>query len=298
MTRRLKPLWLIPVLAGSVVLAVAAPARGQLTPYDPYADSQERPAPVAADGTIQWGVFYKSAAVQSAYQRLWNLGACRGTNKVITGPVNRNKMIIDRLPEADFEGTVVAVTGDLAGGLVAFAEGQAGATAEPLVAQLHPAGVTRLRVSGRVPAAVLRPGLVLRLVAEVDERGRAAAPLVAFEVVTPPADFKPDPVRPGVRETIVGTVKRIHKDVLTLEVPAGTVRRLTFKVAADAVATLDAGRLDLVSAGDALHVTGRLWTGDGALGAGTVFVSEVTITKPPLPGEVALPAAAGVAARP
>jgi hypothetical protein len=298
MTRRLKPLWLIPVLAGSVVLAVAGPARGQLTPYDPYADSQERPAPVAPDGTIQWGVFYKSAAVQSAYQRLWNLGACRGTNKAITEPVNRNKMIIDRLPEADFEGTVVAVTGDLAGGLVAFAEGQAGATAEPLVAQLHPAGVTRLRVSGRVPAAVLRPGLALRLVAEIDERGRAAAPLAAFEVVTPPADFKPDPVRPGVRETIVGTVTRIHKDVLTLEGPAGTVRRLTFKVAPDAVATLDAGRLDLVAAGDAVHVTGRLWTGDGALGAGTVFVSEVTITKPPLPGEVALPAAVGVAARP
>ena len=131
MTRRLKPLWLIPVLAGSVVLAVAAPARGQLTPYDPYADSQERPAPVAADGTIQWGVFYKSAAVQSAYQRLWNLGACRGTNKVITEPVNRNKMIIDRLPEADFEGTVVAVTGDLAGGRDAAAGEWPGAGGRP-----------------------------------------------------------------------------------------------------------------------------------------------------------------------
>jgi hypothetical protein len=295
---RLKPLFVVPVLVVPVVLGGAAPARGQLTPYDPYADSQEAPAPLAPDGTVQWGVFYKSAAVQSAYQRLWNLGACRGTNKAITEPVNRNKMIIDRLPEADFEGAVVAVTGGLAGGLVAFTEGQAGATAEPLVAQLHPAGVTRLRVSGRVPAAVLRPGLVLRLVAEVDERGRAAAPLAAFEVVTPPADFKPDPVRPGVRETIVGTVKRIHKDVLTLEVPAGTVRRLTFTVSPVALATLDAARLDLVAAGDAIHVTGRLWAGEGALGAGTVFVSDVTITKPPLPGEVAVPAAAGVAARP
>jgi hypothetical protein len=304
MIRRPKPPFVLSVLVVPVVLAVAAPARGQLTPYNPYADSQEAPAPLAADGTVQWGVFYKSTAVQSAYQRLWNLGACRGTNKVITEPVNRNKMIIDRLPEADFQGTVVAASGGLAGGLVAFAEGhaiaggQVGVTAEPFVAQLHPAGVTRLRVSGRVPAAVLRPGLVLRLVAEVDERGRAAEPLAAFEVVTPPTDFKPDPVRPGVRETIVGTVKRIHKGVLTLEVPAGTVRRLNFTVSPDAVATLDAARLDLVAAGDAITVTGRLWAGDGAMGAGTVFVSDVTITKPPLPGEVALPAAAGVAARP
>jgi hypothetical protein len=304
MIRRLNPLFAVPVLIVPLLLVMATPARGQLTPYNPYADSQEAPAPLAADGTVQWGVFYKSNSVQSAYQRLWNLGACRGTNKAITEPVNRNKMIIDRLPEADFQGTVVAATGGLAGGLVAFSEGHAvaaghaGATAEPLVAQLHPAGVTRLRVTGRVPAAVLRPGLVLRLVAEVDERGRAAAPLTAFEVVTPQADFKPDPVRPRVREMIVGTVKRIHKDVVTLEVPAGTVRRLTFTISPDAVATVDAARLDLVAAGDAITVTGRLWAGEGAMGAGTVFVSDVTITKPALPGEVALPAAAGIAARP
>jgi hypothetical protein len=298
MIRRSKSPFVVSALVLPALLVVVAPARGQVTPYDPYADSHEPLAPVAADGTVQWGVFYKSAAVQSAYQRLWNLGACRGTNRAITEPVNRNKMIIDRLPEADFEGTVVAASGGLAGGLVAFTERHAGPRAEPLVAQLHPAGVTRLRVSGRVPAAVLKPGLVLRLVAEVDERGRAAEPLAAFDVVTPPADFKPDPVRPGVREMIVGTVKRIHKDVLTLEVSAGAVRRLTFVISPSAVATLDASRLDLAAAGDAIHVTGRLWAGDGAMGAGTVFVSEVTITKPALPGEVTLPAAAGVAARP
>jgi hypothetical protein len=297
MIRRSKWLLVVSAIVFRALLDVV-PAHGQVTPYDPYADSHEPLAPLAADGTVQWGVFYKSAAVQSAYQRLWNLGACRGTNRAITEPVNRNKMIIDRLPEADFEGTVVATAGGLAGGLVSFTEGHAGPRAEPLVAHLHPAGVTRLRVSGRVPAAVLKPGLVLRFVAEVDERGRASEPLAAFDVVTPPAGFKPDPVRPGVRETIVGTVKRIHKDVLTLEVPAGAVRRLTFTIAPSAVATLDAGRLDLVAAGDAIHVTGRLWAGEGAMGAGTVFVSDVTITKPSLPGEVTMPSAAGVAARP
>jgi len=293
MLRHLPSLLIVPIC-----LLAAAPAHGQLTPYNPYADSQEAPAPLAADGTIQWGVFYKSAAIQSAYQRLWNLGACRGTNRAITEPVNRNKVIIDRLPESDFEGTVVATTGTLAGGLVAFTEQAAGEAGEPLVVQLHPAGVTRLRVTGRLPAAVLKPGLVVRLVAEVDERGRSADPLTAFDIVTPPADFKPDPVRPGVRGAIVAEVKRVHKDVVTLAVPVGTVRRLTVQVSPEAVATIDAARLDLVSAGDTISITGRLWGGDGAMGAGTIFASDVTITKLPPPGEVAVPAAAAVAGRP
>jgi len=293
MLRHLSSLLVVPFC-----LLAVAPARGQLTPYNPYADSQEAPAPIAADGTIQWGVFYKSAAIQSAYQRLWNLGACRGTNRAITEPVNRNKVIIDRLPEAEFEGKVVAATGTPAGGLVAFAEQAAGETGEPLVVQLHPAGVTRLRVTGRVPATVLEPGMVVRLVAEVDERGRAADPITAFDIVTPAADFKPDPVRPGVRGAIVAEVKRVHQDVVTLAVPVGPVRRLTLKVAPDAVATIDAARLDLVAAGDSISITGRLWGGDGAMGAGTIFASDVTITKLPLPGEVAVPAAAVAADRP
>jgi hypothetical protein len=293
MLRHLSSLLVVPFC-----LLAVAPARGQLTPYNPYADSQEAPAPIAADGTIQWGVFYKSAAIQSAYQRLWNLGACRGTNRAITEPVNRNKVIIDRLPEAEFEGKVVAATGTPAGGLVAFAEQAAAETGEPLVVQLHPAGVTRLRVTGRVPATVLEPGMVVRLVAEVDERGRAADPITAFDIVTPAADFKPDPVRPGVRGAIVAEVKRVHQDVVTLAVPVGPVRRLTLKVAPDAVATIDAARLDLVAAGDSISITGRLWGGDGAMGAGTIFASDVTITKLPLPGEVAVPAAAVAADRP
>lgn len=293
MVRRLPSLLVLPAL-----LLAAAPAFGQLTPYNFYADSQEAPAPLAPDGTIQWGVFYKSAAMQAAYQRLWNMGSCRGTNRAITEPVNRNKVIIDRLPEADYEGTVVAAVGTVAGGLVAFTEGPAAAGAEPLVAQLHPAGVSRLRVTGRVSATVLKPGLVVRFMAEVDEDGRAAEPITALDVVTPSADYQPDPVRPGVRGPIVAEVKRVHKGVMTLAVPVGKVRRLTVSVAPDAIATLDAARLDLAAPGDTVSITGRLWGGDGAMGAGTVFASDVTITKPALPGEVAAPAAAVVIDRP
>lgn len=281
MTRRAQTLL---ILAAAFA---AGPVRAQFVPYDPYADSQEAPAPLAADGTVQWGVFYKSAETQQAYLRLWNLGACRGTNRRITEPVNRNKLIVDRLPEADYEGTVVAASGSLAGGLIAFRERGAGDESEPLMVQLHPAGVSRLRVTGRSPAAVLRPGHVVRAVAEIDARGECQTPLAAFDLVTPPADFRPEPVDVGRRMALVGVVTQVRDDVLTLQVPAGRIRRLTFRLADDAVATLDAAQLDLVAAGDAVRLTGRLWAGEGSLAGGTIFASEVHVAKPPLPGEVA-----------
>jgi len=284
--------WLAAVLLGAIVPGPAAAQR-----FNPYADAEEAPPPLAADGTIQWGAFYKSAAIQQNYERLWNMGACRGTSRAITEPVKRNKLIIDRLPESEHEGVVVGAVGTLAGGMVAFHEGAALA-AQPLVAQLHPAGVTRVRVMGRVPATVLRPGLVIRLVTQVDEKGRGTDPITAFEVVTPPADFVPDPVRADTRGAVVGIVRSIHGEILTLQVAVGRIRRLTLAVDPQAIATLDAGRLDLIEPGDRIALRGRLWSGEGAMGAGTVFASETTITKPPLPGEVAAAGGVPVADRP
>jgi len=37
--------------------------------------------------------------------------------------VDDNKVVIDRLPEAEFHGTVRAMAGTLAGGLIAYSEG-------------------------------------------------------------------------------------------------------------------------------------------------------------------------------
>lgn len=91
----------------------AAPSRAQPTPFNPYADSQDSLPPVAADGTLHWGPFYKSAAIQKSYERLWSLEACRGTNKKITTPVERNTMVIDNLPEESLSGRVRATTGPL-----------------------------------------------------------------------------------------------------------------------------------------------------------------------------------------
>jgi hypothetical protein len=268
-----------------VAFLASQAAAGQ--PYNPYATPEEAPPPVAADGTIQWGVFFKSPKIQQSYERLWNLGACRNTNKAILEPVKNNKLIIDRLPESEYAGVVEGAVGTIAGGMIAFQQAPA-AGSEPLVAQLHPAGVSKLRVTGRVPGSILRPGHVVRMVTEIDAKGRGKEPVKTFEIVTPPADFKPDPVRPDARGEVVAAVKSISGNVVILHVPVGKVRRLTFEFASDSIATLDAAQVDLIAPGDSISLKGRIWSGEGSLGGGTVFASEVSVTKPALPGEVAV----------
>lgn len=264
-----------------VLVAATCPAAVGLTqpvPYDPYAESQGPLAPLAPDGTIQWGTFFKSAALQKSYERLWHLGACRGTNKAITEPVEANKVVIDRLPESDYSGVVKGVSGGNQGGVVAFVE--EGAT-EPMFAQLHPAGVSRVVVSGQGPASLLKPGMFVRVTVTVDAKGKVADPVTAFDIVTPSPGFQPDDVRPGHRDTLVGRVTQMRGKVMVLQIDAGRIRRVTCTVATDAVATLEAAQLDLVAPGDSITVRGRMWSGAGCMGAGTIFSSDVTIEKPP-----------------
>jgi len=267
-----------------IVIAVFAcggvSARAQNTPYDPYADTHDALPPVAADGTLHWGTFYKSAAIQKSYQRLWNLGACRGTNKAITTPVERNRLVIDNLPEASFTGTVREASGPLAGGMIAFTEGTGGAGAPVVVAQLHPAGVTRLAIGGRTSADALVPGVTVRFRAQVDDRGRVVDPVEMLDIVTPPADFAPDALRPGARQTIVGGILGVRQGTIVLRVDAGKIRRVTARLAPDAtVMIVDAAQMELIAPGDRLEVTGRRWSGAGAMGAGTVFASHVVVHK-------------------
>jgi len=282
-----------------VIAFWASAVPGQAAPYNPYADAQDSPPPLAADGTIHWGTFYKSAKLQQSYERLWNLGACRGSNKAITVPVAENQLVIDRLPEAEFKGVVRAVVGQAAGGMVAFDESDAtGGHAEPLVAQFHPAGVTRFQIGGRAPASILTTGMVVRIRAKVDGKGHGVEPVSSFEIVTPPVGFVPDAIRPERMETIVGTVVSIQKNLVGLRVDAGKLRRITLQLDADAIATIDAARLDLVSTGDEIKVKGRLWTGEGAMGAGTIFVSDVVVSKrPPADAAATQPGSRTVGAR-
>ena len=268
-------------LCGLVALLASLMAQpgleAQINAYNPYADSQEHLPPVAPDGTLRWGTFYKSAALQQAYERLWNLGACRGTNKAITVPVEMNKVAIDSLPEEEFRGTVIGTTGSLKGGMLAFTTTADGPI---LVAAFHPAGVSRLNVSGPLPTAALRPGQTVRLTTRVDRKGIAAEPVTKVEVITPASGSKPGGIEPDQATTVVGRLTRVHAGTLGVQVAAGRIRRLSVPLAADAVVGADAAQLDLVAPGDAVVLTGHVWRGEGCLGEGTVFASSVTVTKP------------------
>jgi len=89
-------------------------------------------------------------------------------------------------------------------------------------------------------------------------------------------------------ETIVGTIQQSRKGTLTLRVDAGKIRRVTVQVAPESpVMIVDAAQLELIAPGDKLEVTGRRWSGEGAMGAGTVFASEVIVHKTALAGQEA-----------
>lgn len=285
-------------LCSVVSLALVAGMAGEAAAqrYNPYAETHEAAAPVAADGTLHWGTYFKSAQLQQSYERLWNLGACRGTNRAITEPVTANKLVIDRLPEADFTGVVHGASGTLAGGVLAFSETSGGGPEAALFAQLHPAGVSTVTVTGTVSIGDLRPGMAVRLRTRVDSRGRAGDPVDRLTIVTPAPEAKPQPVQPDRREDLIGSVVSCRGGMLIVKVDAGKVRRLTLPLADDVVVTVDGAYLELVSAGDAIAVKGRLWSGAGAAGAGTIFASQVTVTKrpPPQPESRAVAAGAGV----
>lgn len=248
-----------------------------------YGPPTPPPPPINEDGTIHWGTFYKSASIQQAYERLWNLGACRGTNKRITIPVENNKLQIDSLPEAEFQGIVQAAAGTVAGGLIAFTEaGPVGDNPPTLVAHLHPAGLSGLHVSGPASADMLAAGMTVRLQAMIDSQGHGIDDVETIEIVTPPHDFAPIPVEPGSRGEIVGRVAAVRGGVLMIQVPQSTGgrRRLFLPLSEDVVVRFDAAQVEYVTAGDRISLTGRLWTGEGSMAAGTIFASNVTVTKP------------------
>jgi hypothetical protein len=63
--------------------------------------------------------------------------------------------------------------------------------------------------------------------------------------------------------------------------PAGGLRRVFLPLSADVVVRFDAAQVEYVAAGDQISLTGRLWTGEGSMAAGTIFASDVVVTKQP-----------------
>ncbi len=268
-------------LAIAVLFAVFA-VWSQPAAAQGYGPPAPPPPPVNEDGTIHWGTFYKSATLQQAYERLWNLGACRGTNKRITIPVENNKMQIDSLPEAEFQGVVQAAAGTVAGGVIAFNAAGGVADGSPtLVAQLHPAGVSALHVSGPASAAMLSIGMTVRLQAIVDSKGHGADEIETIEIITPPHDFEAPTIEPGSRGEIVGRIVTVRGNRLTVQPlrTVGGVRRLFLPLSEEVVVRFDAAQVEYVTPGDRITLTGRLWTGEGSMASGTIFASEIVITK-------------------
>jgi len=95
-------------------------------------------------------------------------------------------------------------------------------------------------------------------------------------------------------------VVQARNKLLIIKVDAGKIRRLTLPLADDAVViVVDAEQIDLIAPGDEVEVTGRRWSGEGAMGAGTVFTSRIVVTKAPLqPKGPAQPGPNEVGARP
>ena len=250
-------------------------AQGYSTPAPP-------PPPLNDDGTIHWGTFYKSAAIQKAYERLWNLGACRGTNKRITIPVENNKMIIDSLPESDFEGVVQASAGSIRGGLIAFFDTSGSSSvSKTRVVQLHPAGVSSLHVHGPSNMAILSPGMIVRLQAMLDIRGHGIDEVDLIEIITPPSVFEAPSIQPKQRIELIGRINSIEKQRLILQLPHTTngMKRVILHLSDTAVVRFDAAQVEYISPGDQISVTGRIWTGEGSMATGTVFASQVKVIK-------------------
>lgn len=251
-----------------------------------FAQGYSAPAPPAPpindDGTIHWGTFYKSAAIQKAYERLWNLGACRGTNKRITIPVENNKMSIDSLPEADFEGVVQASAGSIRGGLIAFFEASdSSSISQTRVVQLHPSGVSEIHVKGPSSIAILSPGMIVRLQAMLDKHGHGLDEIELVEIITPPSDLETPPVQLDQRVELIGRIISIQRQRIILQLPYTTngLRRVILNLSDNAVVRFDAAQVEYISSGDQISVTGRIWTGEGSMAHGTVFASHVHIIK-------------------
>lgn len=253
-------------------------AQAQLGPYNPYAKPVEDAPAVAADGTLHWPVFYRSAKMELKYENLHNMGACLGTNKAVTVPVEKNKLNIDTLPEVSVTGRVVQMSkGSI---LLQQADGKV----DMIVT--HPAGVSRVDVTGDVPASWLKNGMLVRFLGKVDKNGHGAEPVDAVDVMSTPGDFAPPEVEPGVRQNITAKVRSLRGNTLIVTTLNGSLRKLTFTLTDKAVAHLLTKELKYTTMGDELTAKGHLYTVAGAKPERCIFASDVTVSKQRLPTEV------------
>ena len=254
-----------------VIVLLASTAAAQAPPYNPYAPTQEEALPVAADGTLNWPPFYKDKAMHDRFQDYFAIGACVGTNPIINNQLRDNKVDVNKLGETAVQGQVVSLTP----GIVTITNGVGRRT----LVVTHPAGVSKVSISGPMPARQLKPDMIVRFVGKVDSHGTGIDPVDSLDVVTPGADFKWPEIEADKLETVTAKIVKITGRKLLVQVPAGKFRRPTYMLTEEPRVNVDGSSIALTSAGDAVSAKGRSYQGVGAGGMQVVFASEVTITK-------------------
>jgi hypothetical protein len=256
-----------------LIVSCATSAFAQRPAYNPYAkQTEEDLAPVRPDGKLNWPPFFKSKAMEDRFQVYFAQGSCTGSNKRIVNYLEANKVDVNALPEESLLGLAAKVNG----GTVTMASKEGG----PMTIVTHPAGVSKVNISGKMNPADLRPGMMVKFSGRVNEHGKGIKPIESLEVFTPDAKFKWKAVITDRQQNLAATVVKAEGSLLQLQVPAGRVHKLTFQVKENPEIIVTGSTLDLISAGDEISTKGRIYaSGEGAGGLPVVFASEVVVKK-------------------
>ena len=256
-----------------MLVLLTAPTFAQRVPYDPYAKQKEEDlAPVRPDGKLNWPAYFKSKATEDRFQSYFAQGSCTGTNMRIVNMLKENKVEVNDLPEESLAG----IAGIASGGTVTMAA----KGAVPVTIVTHPAGVSKVTISGKLNPAELRPGMLVKFSGRVNEHGKGLKPIGSMEVFKTDAKFKWKAIISDRQQNIAATVVKAEGTMLQVQVPAGRIRKLTFQVKENPEIIVTGNTLDLISAGDEVSTKGHVYvSGEGAGGVPVVFASEVVVKK-------------------
>ena len=259
--------------AFGLCFVLVASAHAQRPAYNPYAkQTEEDLAAVRPDGKLNWPAFFKSKAMEDRFKVYFAQGSCTGTNMRIVNALEANKVVVNDLPEESFLG----LAGKVSAGTVAMASEKG----VPMMVVTHPAGVSKVSISGKMNPADLRPGMMVKFSGRVDNHGKGVKPIDSLEIFTPDAKFKWKAIITDRQQNIAATVLKVEGSLLQVQVPAGRVRKLTFQVKENPEIIVTGSTLDLISAGDEISTKGLVYlSGEGAGGVPVVFASEVIVKK-------------------
>ncbi len=261
------------LLALGLSALLTSSAFAQRVPYDPYAKQKEEDlAPIRPDGKLNWPAFFKSKALEDRLQVYFAQGSCTGSNKRIVNYLEANKVDVNGLPEESLLGIAAKVSG---GTVTMAAQG-----AVPVTVVTHPAGVSKVSISGKLNPAELRPGMLVKFSGRVNDHGKGMKPIESLEVFTPDAKFKWKAIISDRQQNIAATVVKAEGSMLQVQVPTGRIRKLTFQVKENPEIIVTGSTLDLISTGDEISTKGHVYvSGAGAGGVPVVFASEVIVKK-------------------